>query len=332
MKYDIYGIGAALVDTEIEVEDADLKQFGVEKGVMTLVDESRQQELIDLLSDHLVASKRASGGSGANSIIAASGFGAKTFYSCRVANDENGDFYLKDLAEAKVEYHDHNGSGEGTTGKCLVMITPDAERTMNSFLGISQTVSEAELDEDAIAASRYVYLEGYLVSSDSGRAAAVRLRELAEQYGVRTSLTFSDPAMVQLFRDGLVEMLGTGVDLLFCNEAEALGFTGTDSPEAALEALKPICNGLAMTLGARGALLWDGETTHHVEAEPVKPIDTNGAGDMFAGAFLYALTQGHDFPTAGRLASAACARLIREFGPRLPAEAHLEIRRRVLGQ
>ena len=149
---------------------------------------------------------------------------------------------------------------------------------------------------------------------------------------MRTSLTFSDPAMVQLFRDGLVEMLGTGVDLLFCNEAEALGFTGTDSPEAALEALKPICNGLAMTLGARGALLWDGEKTHHVEAEPVKPVDTNGAGDMFAGAFLYALTQGHDFPTAGRLASTACARLIREFGPRLPAEAHLEIRRQVLGE
>src|SRR5690606_10807644 len=120
------------------------------------------------------------------------------------------------------------------------------------------------LDETAIAASRYVYLEGYLVSSDSGRAATVRLRQLAEQHGVRTALTFSDPAMVQLFRDGLVEMLGSGVDLLFCNEAEALGFTGTDSPEAALEALKPLCNGLAMTLGARGALLWDGENSHQV--------------------------------------------------------------------
>ena len=331
-KYDVYAIGNALVDTEIEVSDDFLARMDLGKGLMTLVDEARQRELLAALAGEAEPHNHTCGGSACNTVVATRYFGGRGYYACKVADDDTGTFFVDALRAAGVDTNMGGQREAGTSGKCLVMITPDAERTMNSFLGISQFVGESELNEDAIAASRYVYLEGYLVSSDSARAAAVRLRELAERHGVRTSLTFSDPAMVQLFRDGLVEMLGTGVDLLFCNEAEALGFTGTDSPEAALEALKPICNGLAMTLGARGALLWDGEKTHHVEAEPVKPVDTNGAGDMFAGAFLYALTQGHDFPTAGRLASTACARLIREFGPRLPAEAHLEIRRQVLGE
>jgi len=220
----------------------------------------------------------------------------------------------------------------GVSGKCLVMLTPDAERTMNTYLGISSQVSDTELDETAIAASQYVYLEGYLVSGDSSRAAAVRLRQLAEQNGVKTSLTFSDPAMVQFFKDGLNEMLGERVDLLFCNEAEATSFTDTDNVDAALEALKPRCGSAVITLGADGALVWDGEQTHRIDPVPVKAIDSNGAGDMFAGAFLYAITHGHDFAAAGKLASAAAARLVSEFGPRLPAEVHQELRNAILGE
>jgi fructokinase len=212
------------------------------------------------------------------------------------------------------------------------MLTPDAERTMNTYLGISSQVSDAELDEAAIAASQYVYLEGYLVSGDSSRAAAVRLRQLAEKNGVKTSLTFSDPAMVQFFKDGLNEMLGERVDLLFCNEAEATSFTDTDNVDAALEALKPRCGSAVITLGADGALVWDGEQTHRIDPVPVKAIDSNGAGDMFAGAFLYAITHGHDFAAAGKLASAAAARLVSEFGPRLPAEVHQELRNAILGE
>ena len=233
-QYHVYGLGAALVDTEITVTDQNLVDLGVDKGLMTLVDQQRQQQLIDYLSDHLIAARRASGGSAANTIIASSYFGASAFYSCKVAADDNGAFYLQDLRAAGVDYH-HNGALEdGITGKCLVMITPDAERSMNTFLGISEALSVNELHEDAVKASQYAYIEGYLVTSDSGRAAAIRLREVAEENGVKTAISLSDPAIVEFFRDGLQEMAGSGVDLLFCNKAEALGFTATDSLAAAV--------------------------------------------------------------------------------------------------
>ncbi|ASK35178.1 adenosine kinase [Alcanivorax sp. N3-2A] len=331
-KYDVYALGNALVDTEVEISDDFIARMDLGKGLMTLVDEARQQELLAALDGEAEPHKHTCGGSACNTVVATRLFGGKSYYACKVADDATGDFFVRDLLAAGVDTNMNGVRDSGVSGKCLVMITPDAERTMNTFLGISQAVGEAELDEEAIAASRYVYLEGYLVSSDSARAAAVKLRKLAEKHGVRTSLTFSDPAMVQFFKEGLSEMLGDGVDLLFCNEAEAMGYTGTDSVEAALDALKPLCRGLVMTLGAEGALVWDGEQAHRIEPVPVKAVDTNGAGDMFAGAFLYAINHGHDFVSAGRLASAASARLVTEFGPRLAVAAHLEIRRQTLGE
>lgn len=331
-NYHIYGIGAALVDTEIEVTDADLQQLAIDKGVMTLVDEARQRELIDRLSEHLVASTRASGGSACNTVIAASYFGSDAFYSCKVADDENGEFYLSDLRNAGVDHCHRNRDklDPGITGKCLVMITPDAERTMTTFLGISATLSVNEIDEEAVKRSQYVYIEGYLVSSETGRAAAIKLRQLAEQYNVKTSLSLSDPAMVDFFGDGLKEMIGNKVDLLFCNADEAKKFTGKDSVDAAAEALKQYASCFAITLGAGGALLFDGVQYIEVAPEPVKAIDTNGAGDMFAGAFLYAITQGHDFATAGRLANAAAAKLVTRFGPRMAPALHQDIKQAVL--
>jgi sugar/nucleoside kinase (ribokinase family) len=329
--YHIYGIGAALVDTEIEVIDEDLIKYQIDKGVMTLVDEARQQELMAYLSDHLVASKRASGGSAANTIIAASYFGAQTFYSCKVANDENGDFYMQDMRNAGVALPPNGGTDGGITGKCLVMITPDAERTMNTFLGISETVSINELYEPAIKAAHYAYIEGYLVTSTTGRAAAIALRRQAEAHGVKTALSLSDPAMVQFFRDGLTEMIGDKVNLLFCNHEEALGYTQTHSIEDAIDALKNIADEFVITLGKDGALIYDGEKLITIAPQPVKAIDTNGAGDMFAGAFLYGITHGYSHEEAGKLASAAAAKVVSQFGPRLQAEQHHAIKSSVFG-
>lgn len=325
-QYDIYGIGAALVDTEIEVTDDDLKALGIEKGVMTLVDAEQQSQLIAQLSGHLVASKRASGGSGANSIIAASYLGAKTFYTCKVADDENGEFYLNDLSAAGVDFHRKSAGHDGTTGKCLVMITPDAERSMTTFLGVSEGLSADEVDASALAASQWAYIEGYLVTSDTGRPAARYVRQLAREHGVRTAMSLSDPAIVRFFKSGLQEIIGDGVDLLFCNTAEALEFTGAPSVDAAVEQLKPWARQLAITDGAKGAWLYDGETLHHAEAVPVKAIDTNGAGDMFAGSFLYGLTQGLSYVEAGRLANRAAAKVVSQFGPRLRPEQHEELK------
>lgn len=325
-QYHIYGIGAALVDTEITLTDTDLTTMAVAKGVMTLVDEARQNTLINYLQNHLVASHRASGGSATNSIVAASYFGSKNFYSCKVANDENGEFYLNDLKAAGVATPTHITPPTGITGKCLVMITPDAERTMNTFLGISETLSVNELDTKAIADSHYVYIEGYLVTSPTGRAAAIELRNQAEANNTKTALSLSDPAMVQFFRDGLVEMIGEGVDLIFCNRDEAIGFTQTQSIEEAVEALKKYSKQFAITCGGDGALVFDGKELIQVPGVTVKAIDTNGAGDMFAGAFLYAINNGKNFKTAAEFANKAAAKVVSQFGPRLKAEQHAELK------
>jgi sugar/nucleoside kinase (ribokinase family) len=333
-KYHLYGLGAALVDTEIEVDDNFLAQANIEKGVMTLVDEARQHQLLEHLKDHLVGSKRASGGSAANSIIAASHFGASAFYSCKVADDDNGHFYLSDLAQAGVHSNPHGGSVDdsapGITGKCLVMITPDAERTMNTFLGISETLGTPELNTAALLDSEYLYIEGYLVTSDTGREAAIQARQLAEANGVKTAISLSDPGMVQFFTEGLRAMIGDQVDILFCNEHEALSWTAADSIAEAARLLTQDARCFAITLGADGALVYDGKNFIDIPPHPVEAIDSNGAGDMFAGAFLYAISHGHDHASAGKLACRSAAELVCHYGPRLPAANHQQLLNEVL--
>lgn len=324
-KYHVYGLGAALVDTEIDVVDDDLSQLGIDKGLMTLVDRERQTAILASLEGNLVHAKQASGGSAANSIIAATYFGAKTFYSCKVADDALGEFYMNDLKAAGVDADYQQKSSEGITGTCLVMITPDAERSMNTYLGISETLSVAELNEAALADSEYLYMEGYLVTSPTGRAAAIHAHSVARAKGVKTALSFSDPGMVEFFRDGLMEMLGDGVDMVFCNEDEALGWAQTRDLDTAVETLKGVAKTFAITLGAKGALLFDGEQLIQVAPNTVKAVDTNGAGDMFAGAFLYGITNGLSFADAGRLASRASAEVVSHYGPRLPAAKHGEL-------
>ncbi|WP_430461197.1 adenosine kinase [Thalassolituus sp. LLYu03] len=327
MSYHIYGIGNALVDKEFEVDDAFFAKAGIGKGMMTLIDEQQLASLLSTLSADYGLKKRACGGSAANTIIGASYFGAKTFYTCNVASDESGDFYVADLQAAGVDTNMDGARDEGVTGKCLVMVTPDAERTMNTYLGITSDLHEKHIKEAALAASEYVYIEGYLVTSDTSRAAAIQVRKLARQHGVKVAMTFSDPAMVQFFKDGLLEMLGDGVDLLFCNEQEAMLLAGTDNLQDAIPVLKQHAKTFAVTLGAQGALAFDGETLHEIAPHAVKAVDSNGAGDMFAGAFLYAITHGHDFAAAGRLASAASAQVVSQFGPRLSAEQHEPLKR-----
>ncbi len=318
-KYMAYGIGAALVDTEISVDDTELAAMGVEKGLMTLVDEARQQELLGHLRGHLVNARHASGGSACNSMIATAQFGGPTYMSCKVAADADGDIYSGDLDAAGVAHNLNDQQHDGTTGKCLVLITPDAERSMNTFLGVSETLSSEQLNAEAIAGSHYLYLEGYLVTSATGCAAAIRAREIAEAAGVKTAMSFSDPGIVEFFRDGIAQMLGSGLDLVFCNEAEALQWTACKDIDTAAEALKSVARTFVITRGAQGALTFDGQTLTVIAATPVTAVDTNGAGDMFAGAFLYAITRGEDYATAGRFASLAASRVVASYGPRLPA-------------
>ena len=315
-KYDVYGIGNALVDLEFKVDEQFLTDHKVEKGLMTLVDEETQFRLINaIMQDDTI---RKSGGSAANSMIAISQFGGKSFYSCKVAKDEFGDFYMKDMREAGVETNlDKQAREEGVTGKCLVMITPDADRTMNTFLGATSDFSVKELDENAIKDSQYIYLEGYLTTSPTGVEAMLKGKKIAEDYGVKTSITLSDPAIAKFFKAQFTEVIGASVDLIFCNEEEAMTYTGKDNLEEARQAMKKDAKRFVITQGKNGAMIFDGDTFIDIEAYDVKALDTNGAGDMYAGAFLFGITNGMSYAEAGKLASLASSKIVSQYGPRL---------------
>jgi sugar/nucleoside kinase (ribokinase family) len=318
-RYDIYAVGNALVDMEFEVDDGYLRTHRIDKGHMTLVDEARLDALLASLRD--LAPKRTSGGSAANTMIAAQAFGATAFYSCKVADDETGAFFVKDLAAIGVATNRQRPPRDGKSGRCLVLITPDGERSMSTFLGISNELAISELDEVALRDSRYAYIEGFLCSSPSGHRAAVRCRELAEYNGTRTALTLSDASMVNLFREQLIEMLGNGVDHLFCNEEEALGWARTDRLDIAVAELKDIGRSVNITVGSRGSIVVSGHERHDVAGFPVKPLDTNGAGDIYAGACLAGWCAGMPATAAARFANFAASRLITRFGARLPSVA-----------
>lgn len=315
-KYNVYGIGNALVDLEFKVTENFLTEHKVEKGLMTLVDEDTQHRLIGAI-DH-DKTKRKSGGSAANTVIAVSQFGGKAFYSCKVADDEFGDFYLKDLEEAGIPTNfDRQEREEGVTGKCLVMITDDADRTMNTYLGISAGLTVSEVDEEAIKNSEYVYLEGYLVAAQGGLDALKYTKKVAEDNNVKTAITLSDPSIVEAFKGRFDEVIGASVDLLFCNEEEAKTYTGKDSVLEAREELKKDAHRFVITQGKNGAIIYDGDTFIDIEPYEVKAVDTNGAGDMFAGAFLYGITNELGFANSGKLASLAGSKIVAQYGPRL---------------
>jgi len=318
-KYDVYALGNALVDMEYEVQPEDLKHLSIDKGVMTLVDEAHQLRIMDHLRER--HHQRGSGGSAANSVIALSQFGGSGWYSCKVADDELGHFYLKDLRDGGVATRDTSFLEAGDTGRCVVLVTPDSDRTMCTYLGISGNLSLHELDQDALKASKWFYTEGYLVTSDTARVAAIEARKLAERSGVKTAISLSDPNMVKFFKDGLKEMIGAHVDMVFANEEEAMGMADADNLDDAVAYLKTLAREFAVTRGPKGALVWDGEQAIDIAPVPVKPVDTVGAGDMFAGAFLYGLTQGWSHQKAGDLASAASAKLVTSLGPRISRDA-----------
>lgn len=329
-KYDVYGVGNALVDTEFEVDDAFFEKNEIEKGLMTLVDEEQQQKILNVLARDYGLTKRAGGGSAANTLYALSQFGGNAFFSCKVANDDTGDFYLEQLGHHNIQTNTGSQRSEGTTGRCLVMISPDAERTMLTYLGVSADVSTAEIDFSAVQASKYIYLEGYLVTSPKAKTAITEMKLYAEQNQIKTAMTFSDPSMLEYFHSNVNEVLGNGVDLLFCNEKEALLWSGASTLADACAAMRQKARQFAITRGSRGALLFDGTTFTDIDPHPVKAVDTNGAGDMFAGAFLYALTSGRDFVTAGKLASLASATVVSSFGPRLEVAQHAPIVKKIL--
>lgn len=323
-KYDVCAIGNALVDYEIEVEDQFFTEHEVEKGLMTLVDEDRQGVLLKGVEGKI--KKKQGGGSAANTIFGLAELGGKGYYTCKVADDSDGMLYVNDLIKAGIDTNlDPDNLFKGTTGKCLVMITPDAERTMNTYLGITTDFSTKELSEEAIKDSSYLFMEGFLVSSPTGLEAMKESKKIAKENGVKVSLTFSDPSMVKYFGDQMKDVVGDGVDLLFCNIEEAELFAGVSGIEAAKEAIRKVAKEFVITKGKEGAVVFDGTAYHEIEPFPTKAVDATGAGDMFAGAFLYGINHGQSHAEAGRLASAASSAVVSKFGPRLSQDHIKEV-------
>jgi len=315
-KYDITGIGNALVDIEFKVTDQFFWDNKVEKGLMTLVDEGRQNALMEVINTS--EAKKQCGGSAANTVIAVSQFGGNSYYCCKVANDELGHFFVQDMKDSGVGNNlDPERLEDGITGKCLVMVTDDSERTMNTFLGITQNFSVKDVNEAAIKDSKYLFIEGYLVTSPNGKEAMMHAKKIAESAGTKVALTFSDPAMVKYFKSNFEDVIGPSVDLLFANEEEAMLFTGKDNLLEAREELKKAAKHFIITQGKNGAMIFDGDTFIDIEPYKTTAIDSNGAGDMFAGAFMYGITNGHNYASSGKLASMASSKIVSQFGPRL---------------
>ncbi len=314
--YDVYTLGHALVDRQYVVSPEWLARHGVQKGVMTLVGPDRQAELRQALADQSPVAQ-ASGGSAANTAIGVANLGGAPFHSGCVGDDDLGTFYLGDLTAAGVACRDRARLA-GPTGQCLVFITPDADRTLNTFLGASASVGPDHVEAEAIAASRWVYLEGYLLSSADGLAACLEAQRQARAAGARVALTLSDPTMIAAFRPRFQAVVQAGVELVFGNLDEARAFTGETAAEPALTGLGMAAGGdVCVTCGAAGALVREGGQTRQVEGFPATAVDSTGAGDLFAGGVLFALTQGHSLAAAARLGCWAAAHIVAQYGPRL---------------
>ncbi len=314
--YDLYAIGNALVDSEYEVSDALLQKMGISKRHMTLIDTPRRAELLDHVT-HLQP-RQTGGGSAGNTVVALAQLGGKAFYSCKVAHDNLGDFYVKDLQAQGVDTNlTHTRASEGQTGSCMVLVTPDAERSMCTFLGVSAELDDAALHAQDIVKSKIYYMEGYLAASPTGLNAALKGRQIAREAGVALALTLSDVSMIQFCKAGLDAMLGDGVDYLFCNQEEAQVWCGTEDLETIRSTLKKLAKIICLTRGPEGSEVLTADQSWHVPAEKVKAIDTNGAGDMFAGAFLYAVTRGYAPNQAATLGNHAAAAVVSQHGNRL---------------
>jgi sugar/nucleoside kinase (ribokinase family) len=319
MHYHLYAIGNALVDTEYEVSDALLQAMGVSKRHMTLIDAEQRTSLHKHVQG--LHARRTGGGSAGNTVVALAQLGGKAFYSCRVADDELGAFYTQDLQANGVATNlTHTQAHPGQTGSCMVLVTPDAERTMCTFLGATSQLDRQALHPHDIAKAKVYYMEGYLAASPTGLEAALEGLKIARANGVQTALTLSDVSMINFCRAGLEAMAGDGLDYLFANEEEAQTWCATTDLDAILPQLRQLARTVCLTRGPKGCIVLHGDDRVDVPAVPTQAVDTNGAGDMFAGAFIYGVTHGMNEAQAAALANQAAATVVAQYGNRLTAE------------
>jgi sugar/nucleoside kinase (ribokinase family) len=309
---DVLGIGNASVDVLAETDDAFLTAEGIAKGGMTLIDTERAQALYAAMP----AGIEASGGSAANTMAGIASLGGTCAYIGKIADDQLGEVFAHDIRAIGVGFATRPLTGGEPTARCLILVTPDAQRSMNTFLGASALLGEGDLDAALIRSASITYLEGYLFDRPEAKAAFFAAAKIAHDAGRKVALTLSDTFCVARHHAEFTQLV-SHVDILFANEGEASALTGEAEFAAAVTALSAKCPTVCVTHGAQGSVIASGGQTYKIAAAPVEQlVDTTGAGDLYAAGVLYGITAGLDLPAAGRIGSIAAAEAISHLGPR----------------
>ena len=309
---DVLGVGNAIVDVLTETGDDFLTAEGVVKGSMTLIDTGRAQQLYASMP----AGVEVSGGSAANTMAGIASLGGSCAYIGKIANDQLGEVFAHDIRAVGVGFDSKPLIGGEPTARCLILITPDAQRSMNTFLGASSYLGVGDLDVELIRSAKITYLEGYLFDRPEAKEAFFKAAEIAHNAGRKVALTLSDTFCVARHHAEFTKLVAH-VDILFANEGEAAALTGETDFNAAIGALSAKCPTVCVTHGAQGSIIVAGGQTYKIAAEPLeRAIDTTGAGDLYAAGVLYGITAGLDMAAAGRIGSIAAAECIGHIGPR----------------
>lgn len=312
-SYDVLAVGNAIVDILSHENDDFLTDNGLAKGGMSLVDQNQSKALYDKMG----TTKQQSGGSAANTVAGIASFGGKCAYIGKVADDEFGKIFRHDMTAIGVEHTTEFDTSGTPTAKCLIAVTPDGQRTMSTYLGVSTDLSSDDLDLTKISAAQVVYLEGYLFDKLSAKAAFKSAAEIAHKAGRKVSLTLSDGFCVDRHRAEFRDLVANHVDILFANEQEIMALYETEHFEDALAMVEAECSIVAVTRSEKGSVILWGGTEYPVDAQPVtQVVDTTGAGDLYAAGFLYGYTQGKSPAECGRLGSIAAAEVISHMGAR----------------
>ena len=311
--FDVVGVGNAIVDVLAKASETQVRDLGLAKGSMTLVDAERA----DALYARMGSGTEVSGGSAANTVVGVVSLGGRGSYIGKVGGDQLGSVFQNDIRAAGVDFRTSKAADDCSTARCLIFVTPDAQRTMQTYLGVSVDLGPDDIDAAAIRGSAITYLEGYLFDREPAKAAFVRASEIAHAEGKRVALSLSDPLCVERHRASFLHLVSGHVDILFANEAEVISLFEVKDFAAAVAQVRGRCEIAALTRGPAGSLIVAGGTDLTIAAEPVeRVVDTTGAGDLYAAGVLFGLTRGYELETCGRLGAIAAAEVIGHYGAR----------------
>lgn len=316
-RYDVVGIGNAIVDVLSAVEESFIAQEDLAKGSMTLIDEVRAANLYDLMAER----REISGGSAANTMVGLAELGGTAAFIGKVRDDLLGDSFRAGLTSAGVDFVTAEATSGPPTAQCLILVTPDAQRTMNTYLGASVHIGPDDVDQQVISDSKVTYLEGYLWDMPIAKDAFLKAADFAHEANREVALTLSDGFCVDRHRESFLELVEGHIDILFANEVEILSLYQVDRFDEALQAVRGHCKIAALTRSEKGAVVLAGDEIHVIDSAPVDSvIDTTGAGDLFAAGFLYGHTQGQGLEKSGRLGALVAAEVISHYGARPEAD------------